>query len=151
MLGWIEGIVFLSAWIGWLIYSERRKWSITIGIGGGIFVAGALSLVGVPIIGSILGIGARAAMTAPVAIPVQVIYNNSWDGSVQQVEHWIKKNINDADSFKADEWSPVIKVDDGFIVRCRFRAKNAYGAYMLSNAVFKLDLQGNVVNVSCLN
>lgn len=79
------------------------------------------------------------------------VVNSTWDGSVEPVKNWIKKNLNDADSFEAVEWSAVVKVDDGYLVRCKFRAKNAYGAYILSNAVFKLDRQGSVVNVSGLN
>lgn len=79
------------------------------------------------------------------------VTNSAWDGSVSQVVDWIKKNANDADSFEAIEWSPVQKTESGYLVRCKFKAKNAYGAYVTSNAIFELDNRGNVTDVSGLN
>ena len=49
--------------------------------------------------------------------------------------------------FEAIDWSPVQKTDDGgFMVRCKYRAKNSFGGYVIENKVFFLDSGGNVTN-----
>lgn len=73
------------------------------------------------------------------------VYNNSWDGSVSQVEQYLKNNLKDPDSFEAIEWSNVQKESDGsFFVRCKYRAKNSFGGYVIENKIFYLDAQGTV-------
>ncbi len=93
-----------------------------------------------------------ATPSAPSA-QVAVVSNSAWDGSVYQVERWLKDNLKDPDSFKAIEWSPVVEVPPGsslphkFIVRCKYRAKNSFGGYVIEQKMFYLDSEGNVVNV----
>ncbi len=84
--------------------------------------------------------------------PAPVVSNSAWDGSVYQVERWLKGNLKDPDSFKAMEWSPVTEVPPGsalphkFIVRCKYRAKNSFGGYVVEQKMFYLDSEGNVVS-----
>jgi len=85
--------------------------------------------------------------------PVAVVSNSSWDGSVYQVEQWLKHNLKDPDSFQAIEWSPVVEIPPGsklphkFIARCKYRAKNSFGGYAIEQKMFYLDSEGRVVNV----
>ncbi len=80
------------------------------------------------------------------------VYNSSWDGSVAQVERWLKGNLKDPGSFEAIEWSPVTKVPPGsnlphqYIVRCKYRAKNSFGGYVVEQKLFYLDAAGVVVS-----
>jgi len=86
----------------------------------------------------------------------EVVYNSAWDGSVYQVERYLKKNLADPKSFDAIEWSKVVVFNDDIIrtanlkhkyaVRCKFRNKNMFGGYVINNVLFFLDAQGNVVN-----
>lgn len=79
--------------------------------------------------------------------PLEVVYNSPWDGSVKQVEDWFETNLRDPDSVQYIEWSTVIKQSDGsFIVRCKYRAKNGFGGYNVSNQVFTLSPQGTVLS-----
>lgn len=84
----------------------------------------------------------------------EAVFNSEWDASVQQVDDYIKNNLNDPDSYKSVSWSEVFKLNDtkeiGFAsyqVRHKYRAKNAFGAYVTEEKLFKLDYQGNVLEV----
>jgi len=82
--------------------------------------------------------------------PTKIVSNSPWDGSVRQVERWLKNNLKDPESFDAMEWSPVQEVNlatHKFIVRCKYRAKNSFGGYVVENKIFHLDANGSVVNV----
>jgi hypothetical protein len=84
--------------------------------------------------------------TSPQKVTVQ---NSNWDGSVWQVESWLKHNLKDPDSYDAIEWSPVIKsADGGFVVRVKYRAKNSFGGFVIENRIFILDSQGTVQSVA---
>jgi hypothetical protein len=77
--------------------------------------------------------------------PPEVVTNSSWDGSVYQVESWLKDNVKDPDSLEFIEWSPVSKTKDGgFMVRAKFRAKNSFGGYVIENKLFFLDSTGSL-------
>lgn len=80
--------------------------------------------------------------------PVEVVANSDWDASVYQVERFLKKNLKDPKSFEAIEWSRVTKVDlpsHKYVVRCKYRAKNSFGGYVIHNQLFYLDVSGKVV------
>jgi len=78
--------------------------------------------------------------------PSDPVYNNGWDGSVRQVKDWLKDNLKDPGSFDAIEWSPVRKTDNGgYVVRCKYRAKNSFGGYDIYNQIFTMDSEGNVL------
>ncbi len=83
----------------------------------------------------------------------EVVENSSWDSSVSQVKHYLKNNLKDPDSVQYIEWSNVKKdttLLNGratYAVRCKYRAKNSFGGYVISNSLFYLDSNGNVVHV----
>jgi len=78
----------------------------------------------------------------------EIVHNLSLDGSVPQVESWLKQNLKDPDSFKAIEWSKVSKNANGYFVRCKYRAKNSLGGYAVENKLFMLNSSGEVVTVT---
>lgn len=65
--------------------------------------------------------------------------SSSYDGSVKCVKDYLSKHLLDPYSVKYDGWSKVGKFEyEGelyWIVRVRYRAKNAFGAYILSEQV----------------
>lgn len=81
--------------------------------------------------------------------PQEPVYNSSYDGSVRQVEDWLNQNLNDPKSVERIEWSPVVKTAQGnYVVRYKFRAKNATGGIELQNKVFILGATGTVIAVN---
>ncbi len=87
--------------------------------------------------------------------PKETVFNSEWDASVQQVEDYIKNSyLNDPDSYEPISWSKVFKLNDtkeigfpSYQVRHKYRAKNAFGGYVTEEKLFKLDYQGNIVEV----
>jgi hypothetical protein len=76
------------------------------------------------------------------------VVNSPWDSSVRQVERYLKKNLKDPKSFDAIEWSPVAsRSDGGYQVRCKYRAKNSLGGYVIANQIFVMNSEGNVISV----
>ncbi len=72
--------------------------------------------------------------------PQPAVSNSGWDGSVYQVERYLKRNLKDPGSFEAIEWSPVVKgADDSFTVRVKYRAKNSFGGYVIEQQIFHLN------------
>jgi hypothetical protein len=78
-----------------------------------------------------------------------LLENSAWDGSVRQVKDWLYENANDADSLEFVEWGPVVKLtgDFGYAVRCKYRAKNVFGGYVLKHQMFRFDVHGNFISV----
>ena len=70
---------------------------------------------------------------------------NEWDGSVYQVEQWLKKSLRDPSSFEAVKWGRVKKIDSGYQVALTYRAKNGFGGSNVTNAVFLLSEEGVVI------
>lgn len=75
------------------------------------------------------------------------VHSSAWDGSVSQVKSWISNNAKDPSSVQYIEWSPVTKTKDGYMVRCKFRAKNSFGGYVINNKIFTLSSSGTVLSV----
>lgn len=101
------------------------------------------------LIGSILFVGAMIYSAyknpRPSISPTPIIENSSWDGSVRQVELYLKANLKDPDSYQSIEWSRVVKTDKGgFFVRHKYRAKNSFGGFVIEEKIFTMDAQGNV-------
>jgi len=79
--------------------------------------------------------------------PSEAVVNSPWDGSVWQVERYLKKRLKDPESFEAVEWSQVAKTSSGaYKVRCVYRAKNSFGGYVVEQILVDLDRDGNVTN-----
>lgn len=75
--------------------------------------------------------------------------NSEWDAAVKEVTAFLRKNLKDPDSIQYDEWSPVSALElNGkhyWAVRVRYRAKNSFGGYVLSNQVFLIQ-HGRIVD-----
>ena len=78
------------------------------------------------------------------------VKNNKWNGGVKQVEEYLEQTLRDPDSYESIEWSEVKRKDDGYYVRHKYRAKNGFGGYVVTNQLFHLDFSGNVVDVKDL-
>lgn len=74
---------------------------------------------------------------------------SAFDGSNRGVERYIKEHMNDPDSY---EHVSTRFVDKGtyIAVMTQFRGKNAFGGKVLSNAVAKVDFEGNVLALEML-
>lgn len=97
----------------------------------------------------------NASASAPTAAQ-EVVHNSAWDGSVYQVERYLKDDfLKDPDSYEGIEWSKVMPAPADiraempsarYMVRHKFRAKNSFGGYVVQTYGFILDSQGNVVS-----
>lgn len=93
----------------------------------------------------------RAMNAATKVADRPVVSNSGWDGSVHQVERYLKRNLKDPSSLNVIEWGNVVPgADGGFVVRVKYRAKNSFGGYVIEHQVFSLDAQGNVTGVASL-
>jgi hypothetical protein len=71
-----------------------------------------------------------------------VVSNGAGDGTVWQVESYLKKNLKDPDSLKFIEWGKVVKSETGYAVRCKYRAKNSFGGYEVADQLFLFNDDG---------
>ena len=104
-----------------------------------------LAVIGLIVV-SVLVAGAFSDSKEPVA----VVHNDVLDASVRQVKQFLKKNLDDPESYDGVEWSPVSQNPHTkwFIVRHKYRAKNQYGATQIYNQIFTLDSLGTVISIS---
>lgn len=84
----------------------------------------------------------QVRQTAPTRGAVQ---NSGWDGSVHQVERYLKTVLKDPDSYDGIEWSKVMPSGPQFVVRHKYRARNSFGGMVIENRIFVLDAAGNVL------
>ncbi len=85
-----------------------------------------------------------------IKAPEEIVHKNSIDGSVEQVEDYLRANLNDAESYKPVSWSKVFKNEGDimrYYVRHSYRAKNGFGGYILKDQMFYMDSIGCVVLV----
>lgn len=82
-----------------------------------------------------------------VKTPKEIVFNSEWDGSVKQVEDYLKNTLNDPDSYKSVEWGPVGKsiAAGQFFVRHKYRAKNGFGGVVTNDQIFTLDSLGTII------
>ncbi|WP_246137760.1 transporter [Myxococcus llanfairpwllgwyngyllgogerychwyrndrobwllllantysiliogogogochensis] len=73
--------------------------------------------------------------------------NSPWDGSVPEVELYLKKVMNDPDSYEHVSSSAPVARDAFWIVKSSFRGKNAFGGKILNTRYFFIQ-QGQVVRVA---
>lgn len=93
---------------------------------------------------------AASSYSSPTTMPSVTVKNNKWNGGVKQVEDYLERTLRDPDSYESIEWSEVKSKDDGYYVRHKYRAKNGFGGYVVTNQLFHLDFNGNVVDVKDL-
>ncbi|CAM4535920.1 hypothetical protein [Myxococcus xanthus] len=72
--------------------------------------------------------------------------NSPWDGSVFEVEQYLKKVLNDPDSYEHVSTSAPVGRDAYWIVKSSFRGKNAFGGKVLNTRYFFIQ-RGQVVRV----
>ena len=75
------------------------------------------------------------------------IVNSPWDGSVYEVKSYLSKTLKDPDSYEGIELGNVIEKEGYFFVSHKYRAKNSFGGYVIETYSFKLDNNGNVIDV----
>jgi hypothetical protein len=71
---------------------------------------------------------------------------SAWDGSHVGLTNFIKKSMNDPDSYEHIETVYWDK-GDHLIVKTTFRGKNAFGGVVKNWVMAKVDLDGNVIEV----
>lgn len=72
-----------------------------------------------------------------------VVYNSPFNGSVEQVESYIKTRLRDPVSFQAAHWESVSRRCDGsYIVSVTYRARNGFGGMNVVKQLFELDENG---------
>ena len=79
------------------------------------------------------------------------VSNSPYDGSVMQVERYLKRSLNDPDSYKHEKCGPVWSNGSQYRVWCEFKAKNAFGGYVRTNKVFVLSGSGTVLRTANYN
>lgn len=78
------------------------------------------------------------------------VQSSAYDGSVYQVEQFLKTNLKDPDSYHGIEWSRLNEESGEnykYWIRHKYRAKNSFGGYTIENKIFYLDEDGNVIGV----
>ena len=79
------------------------------------------------------------------------ITNSSFDGSVLVCEQYIKQRLNDRSSYESVNWTKVVETQDGLLTTtATFRAKNAFGAYILQTLTFTYTKEGTIISATQL-
>lgn len=89
---------------------------------------------------------ASAKQDEPDTISGAVI-NSPWNGSVEQVEHYLRRHTHDADSMEFIEWGKVRQTPQGFEVRCTFRSRNVLGKVATQSKNFLLTPEGDISDI----
>jgi hypothetical protein len=66
---------------------------------------------------------------------------------VWPVKAYLERNLKDPDSLQFIDWSSATPVDDYWVVRCKYRAKNSFGGYVIEERLFYIQ-QSQVVKVT---
>ena len=77
----------------------------------------------------------------------EIVFNNPWDQSVDQVARYLKKHTHDAASLNILEWGRVNKIPQGYEVRCTFRSKNVLGREITQSRTFVLGQGGEIKDI----
>ncbi len=78
---------------------------------------------------------------------IDIVYNQTMDGSVRQVKMWCQENLGGPESLEFFRWSLVKKTKDGFTVRCKYRSRNSSGEYVLADQIFYMNANGKIIKV----
>ena len=71
---------------------------------------------------------------------------SAWDGTYYAVEVYLKRVANDPDSIDVESCTKVYTSEDGWLVGCNYRGKNAFGGLIKKSNWFTI-LQGRVVKM----
>jgi tetratricopeptide (TPR) repeat protein len=66
---------------------------------------------------------------------------------VWPVKVYLESSLKDPDSLQYIDWSSAAPVDDYWVVRCKYRAKNSFGGYVVEERLFYIQ-QSQVVKVT---
>lgn len=88
----------------------------------------------------------REAQNLMVEMRGEKPMNSPWDGSVPEVERYLKKVMNDPDSYEHVSSSAPVARDAYWIVKSSFRGKNAFGGKVLNTRYFFIQ-RGQVARV----
>lgn len=69
---------------------------------------------------------------------------SGWDGSYFEVQRYLETILHDPDSLELLPCGDPIETEIGWLVRCPYRARNAFGGKVLETSVF-LILNGRVI------
>lgn len=72
-----------------------------------------------------------------------------WNGSHPSLEKYIRKRLNDPESYQHIETKYLDKTDHIFVIT-KFRAKNAFGAFAVNTAAAKTNLDGSIIEADIL-
>ncbi|MGB5988151.1 MAG: hypothetical protein WBG43_00195 [Marinifilaceae bacterium] len=75
-----------------------------------------------------------------------LVKNSAIDDSVFQVVEYLKKNLNDPDSYQSIVWGRVNKEGNNYTVTHKYRAKNGFGGYVIELKHFVLNKNGIVIS-----
>ena len=96
----------------------------------------------------------RANQNQAIRSEIDTVRNNPLDGSVHQVERYLKKRLKDPESFEPIEWSQVIRIPIEakspyqYMVQCKYRARNSFGGFVIDEKVFFLDENGVIGRIT---
>jgi hypothetical protein len=71
---------------------------------------------------------------------------SKWDGSHRGVERYIKDNMNDPDSYEHVK-TTYLESPDYLVVTTKYRGKNKFGGLVLQENMFKVNYEGEVLEV----
>jgi hypothetical protein len=71
---------------------------------------------------------------------------SSWDGSYLPVERYLKRVANDPDSIKIDGCTKVYYTENGWLVGCDYRGRNAFGGMIRQSSWFTI-VHGRVIKM----
>jgi hypothetical protein len=120
---------------------------------GGVFALALIIALGGGFLYLIFKAPAPPDSNKPPPPPRETVYNSVWDGSVYEVERYLKRNLRDPKSFEAIAWGEVhVEPPDSaspykYSVWVRYRAKNALGGYVIERQLFHLSADGQVLAV----
>lgn len=155
---------FVGSWVGYYRWARRKKnLSIVISAGGGFIVGCVATIIATLIIApeSAKKTEADPVAQADVAQQPKVTAEqaaadarkkriergfSAWDGSHRELEAFIKKAMNDPDSYSHVEtvwWDR----GDHLVVRTTYRGKNAFGGVVKEWVKAKASLDGELLEV----
>lgn len=73
------------------------------------------------------------------------LFRSEWNGSIPAVERALKRSLNDPESLVIENCDPVMTNGKIIKARCRYRAKNGFGAYIKKSEVFHFDSGGSFI------
>lgn len=75
----------------------------------------------------------------------EIVYARS-DGSVSQIERYLRTNLKDPDSLDFIKWVGPVLTDNAWTVMVTYRAKNSFGGYVIESYMFIMDLDGRITD-----